>query len=435
MSLSDQQGPGKILPPHRIEGLVNGGAGLLREQQRVVFVPHTAAGDIVRCRIVKEKKNFAEARLTELVTPGPGRRPPRCPVAGICGGCQWQHLVYSEQLLWKERLFRETLVRQCGVDTERILPIVPAGSEWNYRSRVQIKCHNTESGFVTGFYRPQSRFVVPVQECPIIAPELNSLLALLRDLFNGTSFANRVPQIDLAVDDNCKCSIVVHYLGPDIHGMERFLTSADLPADLLLQTGSKDSLRVLQGDGLMTIRVDALHLQYMTGGFAQINLDQNRSLVDAVLMLTEWTGRERLLDLFCGMGNFPLPLARLVGHAVGIEESVVSVKMARLNAERNQNSNVVFHSQSAENALDHIMSQFGPDILLLDPPRTGAYSVLKKLLTTSFEKVIYVSCDPQTLARDLTLLIHGGYQLVSSQPFDMFPQTHHCESLTLLRKV
>ncbi|MDA3903844.1 MAG: 23S rRNA (uracil(1939)-C(5))-methyltransferase RlmD [Desulfuromusa sp.] len=435
MSLPTELKVDEILPPLTVETMVNGGAGLARYEGRVVFIPHVAVGDVVLCRVTKVKKHFLEAEINEMLQPSPQRRQPECPVAGECGGCQWQHLAYSEQLQWKESLFRETLTRQCGTNPDKILPIVPAADEWNYRSRVQIKCSNPNATFVTGFYRPKSHSVISIDRCPIIAPELNTLLAHLRKLINRTVHAKYIPQIDLAVDDNRKCSAVIHYAGSDLSSLAALLKAGSLVADMLIKSGSKSKLFPIQGEGVLQISVDRppMKLAYAVGSFAQINLEQNRTLVAAVLGLSSLTGRERILDLYCGMGNFSLPLARRAKQVIGVEESAASIKMAGENGRQNQIENVEFYSQSAEGALSRFSQQNSVDLLFLDPPRIGAIATMKELLKTPVNKVIYVSCDPQTLARDLKLLVNGGYELVSSQPFDMFPQTHHCESVTLLQ--
>ncbi|NOQ51742.1 MAG: TRAM domain-containing protein, partial [Desulfuromonadaceae bacterium] len=205
----------RLLGPLRIEGLVNGGAGIARDAGRVIFVPGTAPGDLVQCRLVKEKKRYAEGKLVEILEASDRRRKPHCPVAEQCGGCQWQHLSYAEQLIWKERLFHETLIRQCAVDPGLLLPIVPAADEWHYRSRVQIKCHLTTNGFVTGFFKSKSHVVVPVESCPVIDTKLNECLTALRTLLAPTAFAGEIPQIDLAVGDEGAARAVVHYLGVD----------------------------------------------------------------------------------------------------------------------------------------------------------------------------------------------------------------------------
>ena len=434
MSAQNNFKTGMILPPLTVETLVNGGAGLARHEGRVVFIPHTAVDDIVRCRITKVKKNFLEAEIVEMIKPALQRRKPLCPVAGDCGGCQWQHLPYSEQLHWKESLFHQTLSRRCHCDATQLLPIA-AADEWGYRSRVQIKCCVRNSKFITGFYRPKSHSVVSIDHCPIIAPELNLLLDLLRELIDQSPYAAAITQLDLAMGTEGNVSAVIHYSGDDLIALSQLLLTKDLSAAVLIKTAPKSKLINLQGDGILELVVDSppIRLRYATGSFAQINLQQNRRLVAAVVSLADLSGDEQVLDLYCGMGNFSLPLALRAKQVVGVEESSVSIKMAGENSRLNEIENVEFYRRSAEGALTDFLQQRAFDLLLLDPPRSGAIEIMGELLESPVKKVIYVSCDPQTLARDLSLLISGGYELVSSQPFDLFPQTHHCESVTLLR--
>jgi 23S rRNA (uracil1939-C5)-methyltransferase len=426
---------GQTLPPLTVETLVNGGAGLARYEGRVVFIPHTCVGDVVKCRITKNKKKFLEAKVCEIVRPASARRQPFCSVAGDCGGCQWQHLPYSEQLYWKEKLFRDSLMHQCAVDSDKILPIIPTSNEWGYRSRVQIKCHNTATGFTTGFYRPKSHQIVSIQECPIIASELNILLNQLRCAITSTSFADDIPQIDLNVDDYNCCSAVIHYFGYDIAALSIMLKRENFSAALFIKSPSEKKILNLSGNSTLQIVVDQppISLKYTVGSFAQINLEQNRVMVDKVLELAELDGSEKVLDLFCGMGNFSLPLSRRAKYVVGFEESAASINTARINGRLNGIENVEFYHQSAEGALDCCKSNKQPDLVVLDPPRSGAFATMKELVASPVKQVIYVSCDPQTLARDLKYLVNNGYELISSTPIDMFPQTYHCESMTLLR--
>lgn len=423
------------LPPLTVETLVNGGAGLARHEGRVVFIPHTAVGDVVSCRVTKDKKKFLEAKVTEIIQPSPKRCRTICPVAGECGGCQWQHLPYPEQLYWKESLFRETLVHQCGIDAERVLPILPSANEWNYRSRVQVKCHNSQLGFVTGFYRSKSHHVVPIRECPVIAPELNTLMVNLRDCINSTVYASDIPQIDLGVDDCGCCSAVIHYSGRDADKLTDLLSRENLAAALFIKNTADKQINTISGSNSLQIIIDQppILLKYAIGSFSQINLEQNRLLIQTVLDLAQLTGVEQVLDLYCGMGNFSLPLARRARHVAGVEESSVSINSARNNSRQNGIENVEFLNQRAEGALERLQDKIQPDLLILDPPRSGAYATTKELQRRPVKKIIYVSCDPQTLARDLKYLIDNGYELLSSQPVDMFPQSYHCESISMLR--
>ncbi len=427
----------QVLPPLTVETLVNGGSGLARFEGRVVFVPHTCVGDLVRVKVVRSKKNYLETELLEVLEPGPDRQTPVCPVAGECGGCQWQHLPYDRQLHWKHQLFVETLSHQCLVAASAIKSIIPSAGQWHYRSRVQVKCFNRDGRFITGFYRPRSRYVVAVDQCPIMDQRLNRLMTDLRALINGSVFADKIPQIDLAVDDSGKCVAVVHYLGGQGSGLIDRLRHCGLNTDVLVQFGSKKNIQMICGDGLLEIHVDKppIYLNYSAGSFAQINLQQNRVLVDTLIATLPWRKNHQVLELFCGMGNLSFPLARRVGHLIGIEESVTSIRMAQSNSHKNTITNLAFSAAAAEDIIGSAINHDYFDIVVLDPPRTGAYSVIKCLTAAGIPYLIYVSCDPQTLARDLKPLVHCGYQVVSTQPLDMFPQTHHCESITLLQKL
>lgn len=424
----------KLIGPLTIDALANGGKGVARDQGRVVFVSGAFPGDIVRCRLTKEKKNYAEVEVAELLQPSPLRRTPPCPVADECGGCQWQQLPYAEQLRWKQQLFVDTLVRQAGVDAGRILPIQPSAEEFGYRSRVQVKCFFARDRFVTGFFRPQSRFVVGVEECLLMPPKLNRLLSQLRAALAETPFVDKIPQIDLSIGSDSATRAVIHYLGSRKEELVAQLLPISAAADcnLAIQAGRKESLQLVHGDGDLRISVDDpdIQLKYAAGGFAQINLAQNRKLVQSVLDAAQLTGTEQVLDLYCGMGNFSLSLARRAAFVVGVEEFSPSIEMARRNARDNGIENLSFHAMPAERALVSFEQDF--DLLLLDPPRSGAYSIAKQLKQHPVKKIIYVSCDPQTLARDLKMLLHHGYRLISSQAFDMFPQTYHVESLSVL---
>lgn len=420
--------------PLRIEALANGGRGLARDNGRVIFVAGAFPGDLVTVRLSKIKKSYAQGEVVELLQPSSLRRKPPCPVADECGGCQWQQLPYAEQLKWKQQLFVDTLHRRAGVSPSLVRPIVPAPEEFGYRSRVQIKCFLSPAGFVTGFYRPQSRFVVSVDRCPLMAPALNELLVELRSLIGPSRFAGQVPQLDLAVGADAGLRAIVHFLGDDTEGLTELLEPhvRKTGYDLALQHGRKETLQLLHGSGELGIVVDqpGLRLKYAAGGFAQVNLSQNVKLVDAALAAAELNGRQRVLDLYCGMGNFSLPLARRAKFVIGVEDYAPSIAMAKCNSTDNHIDNVAFHVMPAEQALVRCEGEI--DLLMLDPPRSGAYEVAKQLLQRPVDRVVYVSCDPQTLARDLQVLLNGGYRLVFSQAFDMFPQTHHVESLTCL---
>lgn len=421
-----------------IDRLAFGGNGVGRLDGKAVFVPLTAPGDRIRCRIVKDKGRWAEGELLELLEPAPQRIEPPCPVFGRCGGCQWQYLPYSEQAAAKDAIFREQLVRHADAPAEAILPIVAAPQSYGYRSRVQLKCRNTPHGFVLGFYRRGSHYVEKIAACPLAPAALNAIIPGLYAAFAASPAADRVPQIDLNLDAAGARRVVVHVL-PGAEAMARRALEPFAWQEgfaLFLQAGRKEGLEHVHGAAELTIECDEppLKLAYGPGGFAQVNLAQNRALVAATLAAARLTGGERVLDLFCGMGNFSLPLARRCREVVGVEDYAPSIAQAQQNAAANGIRNAHFLARPAAGALTELAATAPFDLVLLDPPREGAYEVSRELLQVRPPRILYVSCDPATLARDLKPLLHNGYRLAASQPFDFFPQTHHIESLSVLER-
>jgi 23S rRNA (uracil1939-C5)-methyltransferase len=418
-----------------IETLTVGGRGLGRHAGKAVFVPCTAPGDHVRCRITRGHRHFDEAETVELLVPSGLRRQPPCPVFGLCGGCQWQHLSYDTQVGWKERLFREQLLRAGVVAPDAFLPIEQAPEEWGYRNRVQFKCRRTAQGFVSGFYRHGSHFVVDTPDCLLADHPIRAAYACLRTELPVSPQPDAIPQVDISSSADGSVAVLLHALPDAAVVLRQWLPDmADRGGfAAAIQCGRKESIEVLCGEADMAMVIDSppLQLRIGPGGFAQINPDQNRRLVAAVVAAATLSGNERVLDLYCGVGNFTLPLARRAGSVVGVESYAPAITNAIDNAARHALDNVTFHVEPAEGAaLRH-----GPcDLVLLDPPRSGAYPVMRDLLVLKPRRILYVSCDPATLARDLKPLVNSGYTVVSCQPFDLFPQTWHTESLTVLAR-
>jgi len=428
----------EIIKELDITALVHGGRGIGRHDGKAVFVPMTMPGDRVNCRVVKSKRRYVEAELSEIVAPSPLRREPPCPFFGSCGGCQWQHLPYQEQTRWKDKIFSDLMIRSKVIDSDRIKPIVSAPDEWNYRNRVQLKCHLTSKGLVVGFYRHGSHSVVDIDKCRLVAPPIQNTLDLLRNELPDVPCADCVSQLDVACGDDDQVRIILH---ADAKGhkqlrswLQAFAERHQLNA--CLQTGGKASLEVVHGESDLTVTVDQpeINLNYGPGGFVQVNSAQNRNMVEALLELLELDGSENVLDLFCGMGNFSLPVARRAGRVVGVEDYGPSIDRARTNATANNISNVEFYAADAATIMARYQDNNDLNLVVLDPPRTGNYQTSSELLKVRPEQILYVSCDPATLVRDLTPLVNDGYDVVSSQPFDLFPQTWHIESITLLRR-
>jgi 23S rRNA (uracil1939-C5)-methyltransferase len=429
--------PDGLIGPLEIGSLAFGGSGVARHEGRVIFVRGAVPGDSVRVRLVRVKKRYAEAEAVQFERMSPARRVPPCPVFGDCGGCQWQMLPYAAQLTAKEQIFHDILQRQAGVAPELIRPLLASPDEWNYRCRVQFKCtQGADKTLAIGFFHPGSHRVVDTAACAVAMPVFNQLLPKLRDLLHRSPWAAQIPQIDMETGDCMTLRLVIHCLGADVKGLGRTLQPllSDPSLSLYVQQGRKITLSHLGGPRELLLQVDTpgLALAYGAGGFSQVNLAQNRRMVAVALAMVAPQPHWRVLDLFCGMGNFSLPFARRVAQVVGVEDFDGSVKQGRANAQRNRLGNLQFFARSAAGAYAALAGETGFDLVILDPPRSGAPEVIADLAGHKVPRILYVSCDPMTLARDLKKLVAGGYRVVESRPLDMFPQTWHLESLTLL---
>ncbi|MCM0081486.1 23S rRNA (uracil(1939)-C(5))-methyltransferase RlmD [Geomonas sp. Red32] len=428
-----------------IEKLCYGGSGLGRVEGKACFVPFTAPGDRARVRVVKEKRSYLEGELVELEVPSALRTAPPCPLFGVCGGCDWQHLPYPEQVTQKGEIFAESLRRIGKLGEVEILPVIASPNAFGYRSRIQIKIAREAGVLQTGFFMTGSHKVVDCpQGCPIAHPLLNRMTSELRPLLAGLAEARFIPQIDLSIGDDEQGLAVVHYRGGDAGALARRLSAAraDLPSigGLLLRKGERgapepvfgiEALRYRIPAGLLNGR-DELVLRFSRGGFSQVNYLQNLQLIRTVVQWAALSGGERVLDLFCGNGNFSLPLAGFAREVVGVEGYAPSIEDAVANAAANGVANASFRVSDVAAAVRKLASRGERfDLVVLDPPRAGAEAA-GEIARLRPAHIIYVSCDPATLARDLGTLCAGGYRVVRSQPVDMFPQTYHLESVTEL---
>ncbi|MBN1142426.1 MAG: class I SAM-dependent RNA methyltransferase [Deltaproteobacteria bacterium] len=428
------------LPELEIESLAYNGYGVGRWEGKVVFIPLTAPGDRVRFRILQEQKNLCFGEIAEMVAPSSQRRSPPCPVFGQCGGCHWQHLPYPIQVAWKESIFKDQLRRHGGVAENAFSAAVAAPAEWGYRSRVQFKCRLTEKGFVAGFFRRQSHFVIDIVGCPLADPVINATLDRCRRRISGLALADRIPQIDISSDEEGRVRVVVHQLSQEANRLAQTLRPEweGEGVSVYLQSGRNHTLRRLGGEDRLALfplpSRRALRLGYEAGCFSQVNAAANRNLVAELVSLAGLTGKERVVDLFCGVGNLTFPLARSAGEVIGIENYPAAVESAHRNAAANGIGNVRFFQGDA-NREGNLLDTLGKiDLAVLDPPREGAFRAIKSLLRLQVPRILYVSCNPSTLARDLVPLLHAGYEVTLARAYDFFPQTFHIEGLVHLQR-
>ncbi|MBU5614045.1 23S rRNA (uracil(1939)-C(5))-methyltransferase RlmD [Geomonas azotofigens] len=430
-----------------IESLCYGGAGFGRAEGKACFVPFTAPGDLARIRVVKEKSSFLEGELVELLEPSPLRIAPDCPVFTECGGCQWQFLPYPEQLTQKGTIFTDTLARIGKVPRDKVMPVAASPDDYGYRSRVQVKVTVRAGRVQLGFFRTGSHDVVDFGAgCPLAQPPLNRMAAEFRALLPTLPQLEWIHQVDLSVGDSGEGIAIVHSRGGGDALVERLARArAELPsvAGAFVSVGRKGELEKAFGIEALSYHVPAdiapdsreLELRFGKGGFSQVNYRQNLELIRTACAWAGLTGKERVLDLYCGNGNLSLPLALNAAQVLGIEGYAPSIADAVANAEANGIENANFQVSDAAQAVRRLVKRKERfDLVVLDPPRGGAEAAAE-LAGLAPQKIIYVSCDPATLARDLASLCGNGYQVTRSKPVDMFPQTYHLESVTELVRI
>lgn len=419
-----------------IERILPGGLGLAHADGRTVMVALAAPGDRVRVHIDREKSNVAFASIDEIIEPSPVRVEPPCQYFGRCGGCDFQQLSYEAQLAAKVEIIKDCLHRIGRIESVPDFRITPAPNPWHYRTRAQWQYDSIRRRL--GYFESGSRRVCDVAECAVLAPELQQTLSSLREQMQDGSLPEDARDFRAVVGDEGVS------LAPDAGRDPTVREGADLTAD---GAGVLDATRTIRGD------------QYRSNAesFFQANDDLLPQLIDAAV--GEAHG-ETALDLYCGVGLFTVPMARQFSRVVGVEGDSGAARFARDNLANAGLTNADLANDDVadwlkenlecagnDGALDHkprnghtsiqsgvaAAARQSLDFLLLDPPRTGAESrVIAGVLNLRPKRISYVSCDPATLARDLRKLIAGGYALDSVAAFDMFPQTHHVETVVQL---
>jgi 23S rRNA (uracil1939-C5)-methyltransferase len=418
-----------------IEKMVYGGKGLGRAGGKVVFVPFTAPGERVEIEVVREKKDYAEASLRKIETPSPRRRNPFCCLYGECGGCQYQHFTYEDQLKLKEEALGEAFCRLSRKASLEFLPIVPSPADRGYRIRAQLKAGVKGGKRVLGFYAWRTHQVVAVEDCPLLHPVANRILfALNAYLRERDEIPLKGADIQVSPDEG-RGVVNLRVEGFwDIKGMKGIAREVPEIKGIIMEGKGVASW------GEPHLRYEGperggkkLFLQAGGKSFVQVNPDQNRNLIRKVL---EWAGLEKdekAVDLFCGSGNLTLPLSLEGGKVWGVDQDEDGIESARENARRNSIDNCTFWAATAEKGIERVRRKTGEvDLVVLDPPRVGAHGALKSIVSLHPRKILYVSCEPPTLARDLARLVSLGYNVKRIQPLDMFPQTYHIEVIAEL---
>jgi 23S rRNA (uracil1939-C5)-methyltransferase len=431
----------------QIDSMAHDGRGVGRgEDGKVVFVDFALPGEKVLYVPVMNRKSYLFGTTLEVLEPSEHRVEPKCPVFGDCGGCVLQHLDESIQIKYKQQQLLENFKKIGDVQPEALLDPM-TGKSWGYRRRARLgaKFVPKKGGMIVGFRERNTSYIQPTDTCEVLYPEVSAMLPDLRETLEKTSCNDKIPQIEISVADNAVVMIVRHletFVQNDLDLLTEFAKRNKV--QLFLQPGNLKSVHPLYPE-----KPDALFyefaefdikIEFLPTDFIQVNGSINEPLVSRAIELLDIQKDDRVLDLFCGVGNFTLPLARHSNHVVGVEGDQALVNRAIHNRQLNGLDDVEFHygdlfkeDMSASSHGDWLEQKF--DKILLDPPRSGAAEMIKRLPAFGASKVVYVSCGPATLARDAGVMVNEhGYRMTYAGVIDMFPHTAHVESIAVFEK-
>jgi 23S rRNA (uracil1939-C5)-methyltransferase len=425
----------------RIEDLSHDGRGVTTHGEKKVFVHGALPGELVMARLTDRKRSFDEGETIEVIEPSPDRIEPLCPHFGQCGGCSLQHLAPRKQIESKQNTLVQNLERIGKVSPGTIWEPL-TGPEWGYRRKARLSAryvHKKERVLV-GFRERYGRFVADMQECHVLDQRIASQLGRLSDLIYSMEAKRTIPQLEVSCGDT-KCALVFRHLEPliedDLQKLRAFATETGIA--VLLQPAGPASVHCLEPAKVeleFEVPEFGVRLVFGPSDFIQVNAAMNQKMIHRALELLGVDKGDRVLDLFCGLGNFTLPIATLAGEVVGIEGDAELVRRAGENAQQNGLKNASFHAADLSEdpgSAPWLKQQY--DKVLVDPPRSGAEFILPHIAASGASRIVYVSCHPASLARDAGILVHQyGFRLLGAGVMDMFPQTGHVESIALFER-
>ena len=424
-----------------VAALTHDGEGIVRAG-KTAFVGGALPGELIRFRRIRRHRSHDEGQLLEVLGRSPDRVTPRCAHFGVCGGCALQHLSADRQLEIKQLQLRDALERVAKATPDTWLE-PPRGPQWGYRRRARLGARYVpkKGRVVVGFRERLAPYIAALEQCEVLAPPVGALIGPLSGLLTAMTTREHIPQIEVAIADNVT-ALVFRVLEPlpegDIAALREFAAQHRLR--IYLQPGGVASVAPLDtGSDTQPLRYSlpefGVTFDFAPTDFVQINAAINQAMVSRVISLLELTAGSRVLDLYCGLGNFTLPLARRAASVLGIEADAALIERARHNARVNGFTNAQFVAADLTQPLPvnapYLASGFSH--LVLDPPRAGAMEVMPTIAHLAPRKVAYISCHPGSLARDIGVLVHEfGFALRSAGVLDMFPHTAHVESLAVL---
>ena len=429
--------------PASVHSLTNEGIGIAAVNGKTTFIEGALPQETVKYRLFKKRRHYDEAAVSEILTHSPERSTPKCSHFGYCGGCSMQHLDAQAQIEWKEKILLGQLIHLGQVKPDSILPPLVA-APWGYRHKARLGARYLprEKKVVVGFRKRFHHSVADLSHCEVLHPSIGARLPQLSELLTSLEMKEQIPQMEVAVGDNIS-ALIFRHLQPlpesDLQKLRDFGLAHQI--HIYLQPNPPAPITLLWPDNhpeRLSYRLaeSEIEMLFHPSDFTQIHLEINRLMVKQALALLDPQAEEKVLDLFCGIGNFTLPLARRAKTVVGIEGSQIMVERGYENAKHNQISNCEFHAANLfepNGKAPWMQTQY--DKILLDPPRTGAKEIIEFFPQLAPQRILYVSCNPATLARDANKLVHNlGYRLKQVGVMNMFPHTSHLEAMAVFER-
>ncbi|MCQ9065701.1 23S rRNA (uracil(1939)-C(5))-methyltransferase RlmD [Vibrio diabolicus] len=418
----------------QVERLDHHGAGIAYLKKKPLFIDGALPGEEVVTQLVEEKSKFARGKLINILKPSDTRVEPFCPHYHECGGCDLQHLDYDQQLTYKQQTLRQLMRKFSGNDIELDPPLLGDSLAYRRRARVSLFVDKKTRQLHFGFRKKQSKQIAQVTDCPVLAPELNVLLPEIYSALKAFKKPEQLGHVELVLGDNGPCITLRHLSALTASETQSLMELAKRRNASLYLMPATDLLNLVEGDMPFYQEV-GVKIPFAPNNFIQVNQAVNQKMVKQAVEWLDPQKSDRVLDLFCGVGNFSLPIAKLAKHVVGVEGVAEMVEKATNNASLNQINNAQFYHANLEQDFEgQVWTEEQFDKVLLDPARAGASGIIDQVSELGAQRVVYVSCNPATLARDSQSLMEQGYKLTKLGMLDMFPHTSHLESMALFEK-
>ncbi len=431
------------MPEALIESLDNEGRGVAHVDGKAIFIEGALPGELVEYSSFRRKPTYEQAQVVRIIKASGQRVTPRCPHFGVCGGCSMQHLDPAAQTAAKQRVLEDALWHLARLKPETVFPPI-SGPAWGYRHRARLSVRNVakKGGVLVGFHEKRSSYVAVMDSCEVLPRSISDLIQPLKALIGGMSRPDRLPQIEVAIGDEQRVLVLRNLEPLTADDQQRLREFSDEHGIVwYVQPGGPDTAALFHPVDAPPLEYRlpdfGVGLRFRPTDFTQVNHGINRMLVRRAMSLLQPKSGERIGDLFCGLGNFTLPIAASGATVVGVEGAKALVERARMNAELNGLAGrCEYHVANLFEATPESIAALGPfDKLLIDPPREGAVEVVKALGEDAPRRIVYVSCNPATLARDAAILVHEkAYALRGAGIASMFPNTSHVESIALFQR-